>query len=113
MKFVEECKELGLAIALDDFGQGYSSLKLLLKYPANLVKLDRSLLMELANSQNKQKFLKTMVFACHEFGKKVCVEGVETKSALEIIKKTDGDMIQGFYFYHPLELEDFYKTLHK
>jgi len=113
MKFVKECRELGLAIALDDFGQGYSSLKLLLKYPANLVKLDRSLLMELANSPNKQKFLKTMVFACHEFGKEVCVEGVETKTALEIIEKTDGDMIQGFYFYHPLELEEFYKTLHK
>ncbi|MDO4306615.1 MAG: EAL domain-containing protein [Eubacteriales bacterium] len=113
MKFVEDCKNLGMSIALDDFGQGYSSLGLLLKYPANLVKLDRSLLTELTDSKDKQKFLKTLVYACHEFGKKVCVEGVETKAAAEIIKETEGDMIQGFYFYHPLELGDFYETLHK
>lgn len=113
MQFVESCRKLGMSIALDDFGQGYSSLGLLLRYPANLVKLDRSLLLELADSNDKQKFLKTLVYACHEFGKTVCVEGVETEDAAQIIRETDGDLIQGFYYYRPLELNDFYETLHR
>ena len=46
-EFVDGCKKLGIQIALDDFGNGYSSLGLLLKYPATVVKLDKSLLTEL------------------------------------------------------------------
>lgn len=113
MQLVDGCKKLGMAIALDDFGSGYSSLGLLLKYPANVVKLDRSLVCELMDSQERQKFLKTIVYACHQFGKRVCVEGVETLDSVRIVKDTGCDMIQGFYYYRPLELLDFYEALSK
>ena len=53
----------------------------------------------------------SVIYACHRFGKQVCVEGVETEEELAAIQKTGCDFIQGFYFYRPMELEDFFRTL--
>lgn len=102
-RFVDGCKQLGMRVALDDFGNGYSSLGLLLRYPANIVKLDRSLLSEITRSKDKLRFIRSIVYACHQFGKLVCVEGVENEEELSIIRDTGCDMIQGFYYYHPME----------
>lgn len=104
--FIRECRKLGLNFALDDFGSAYSSLQLLLQYPADLIKLDRSLTKEITSSEEKTNFINSIIYACHKFGKKVCVEGVETKKELDIICQTQCDFIQGFYFYRPLEVED-------
>ncbi|MDO4710370.1 MAG: EAL domain-containing protein [Peptostreptococcaceae bacterium] len=110
-EFVENCKKLGMGVAIDDFGNGYSSLAFLLKYPANIVKLDRSLINEMVTSKDNINFISSIVYACHKFGKKVCAEGVETEAELEIIRGAECDMIQGYYFYKPLELRDFYRIL--
>lgn len=111
LQFVEDCKKLGMGVAIDDFGNGYSSLAFLLKYPANIVKLDRSLINEMVTSKDNVNFISSIVYACHKFGKKVCAEGVETEAELEIIRGAECDMIQGYYFYKPLELRDFYRIL--
>lgn len=113
MKLIDGCKKLGMRIALDDFGSGYSSLGLLMRYPVNVVKLDRSLLSELMDSRERQVFLQTIVYACHQFGKKVCVEGVETQESARIVEQTGSDLIQGYYYYKPLELAEFYDTYGK
>lgn len=110
-RFISNCKELGIEIALDDFGNGYSSLGLLLKYPANVVKLDKSLLNSMTTSEDNIKFISSIVYACHQFGKKVCAEGVETEKEAEIIKGTNCDMMQGYHFYRPLEQRDLYGEL--
>lgn len=110
-EFVEGCKQLGIQIALDDFGNGYSSLGLLLKYPASVVKLDRSLLAEVTESEDKMNFIRSIVYACHQFGKTVCVEGVETEEENNIVKNTGCDMIQGYFHYKPTELADLYELL--
>lgn len=113
IKFLNRCKDLGMSIALDDFGSGYSSMGLLIKYPSNVVKLDRSLLTNLIDSKDKQTFLKTMIFACHQLGKQVCTEGVEGSEEAQIVRETGSDMIQGYHFYRPLELADFYGILNE
>lgn len=110
-RFISSCKELGIEIALDDFGNGYSSLGLLLKYPANVVKLDKSLLNSMTTSEDNIKFISSIVYACHQFGKKVCAEGVETEKEAEIIKGTNCDLMQGYHFYRPLEQRDLYVRL--
>lgn len=110
-RFVSSCKDMGMQVALDDFGSGYSSLTLLLRYPADIVKLDRSLLAEITHSEDKSKFIRAIVYACHQFGKQVCMEGVETDEELAIIRRARCDMIQGFRFYKPLELRDLYPLL--
>ena len=110
-QFVENCRQLGIRVAIDDFGDGYASLAFLIKYPAAVVKLDRSLINEMASSEDNINFISSIIYACHKFGKKVCAEGVETGEELEILKSSGCDLIQGYYFYKPLELNDFYEIL--
>lgn len=109
--FIEQCDKVGISFVLDDFGTAYSSLHMLLQYPADLIKLDRTLMCELTSSPEKLNFMMSIIYACHRFGKKVCVEGVETQEELQIVRQTECDFIQGFYFYKPLELPDFYRIL--
>lgn len=111
--FIRKCREQKISFILDDFGTAYSSLHLLMHYPADLIKLDRSLLQEVVSSPDKLKFIMSIIYACHQFGKKVCVEGVENESELAVIQQTDCDFIQGYYFHRPMELEQFYKLLEK
>ena len=110
-QFVKACENLNIRIALDDFGSGYSSLRVLLRYPSNIIKLDRSLLVEMSDSFEKNGFITSIVYACHQFGKKVCMEGVETDFQDEIVKESGCDLIQGFYYYRPMELEQLYRLL--
>lgn len=107
--FVQECTRMNIRIALDDFGSGYSSLRVLLRYPSNIIKLDRSLLIEMSDSSEKSSFITSVVYACHQFGKKVCMEGVETELQRNLVKKAGCDLIQGFYYYRPLELDAAYQ----
>ena len=93
-------------IALDDFGTGYSSMRVLLKYPLSIVKIDRPLLLEMSESQEKYNFISSIVFANHKFGKTVCIEGVENEAQWDLFRYADCDMIQGFYYSHPTEIEE-------
>ena len=110
-RFIRQCKQIGIRFALDDFGSAYSGLQLLLQYPADLIKLDRTLMREITTSKEKMRFIMSVVYACHQFGKEVCVEGVETKEELDIVRQTECDFIQGFYFYKPLEWEEMRQVL--
>lgn len=111
LRFVDACKEMGIQIALDDFGSGYSSLRMLLQYPSSIIKLDRALLREMTESEDKMNFISSIVYACHRFGKKVCMEGVETDVQNALIRESGCDMIQGFYYHRPMELEDVYMLI--
>ena len=113
MHFVDGCRNLSIRVALDDFGNGYSSLRMLLQYPSNIVKLDRSLLSGLTESKEKLKFIRSIVFACHQFDKTVCVEGVETSLERDLVTEAECDSIQGFYYYKPMEIVPFYQLLSK
>ena len=112
MELVNVCKKCGIRIALDDFGSGYSSLRVLLQYPSSIIKLDRSLLLEMMDSTDKKNFIASIVFACHRFGKVVCMEGVESELQNELVRETQCDVIQGYYYYRPTEVETLYKLLH-
>lgn len=109
--FVNFCKEENIRIALDDFGSGYSSLRVLLHYPSSIIKLDRSLLLEMSDSYEKMGFIMSIVYACHQFGKKVCMEGVETEFQNELVKEAGCDLIQGFYYYKPMEVNEIFRIL--
>ena len=104
-RLIETFQKSNIRFSLDDFGTGYSSLRVLMQYPTDIVKLDRSLLLEMMQSSEKFEFINSIVFSCHRFGKKVCMEGVETELQRQIAKNADSDLIQGYYYYKPLELE--------
>ena len=110
-KFVKGCRDMGVLFMLDDFGNAYSSLQLLLRYPVDMIKLDRSLVHEVTSDPEKLELIISIVYACHRFHKKICVEGVETEEELELIRQTGCDYIQGFYFYRPMEIDALFDTL--
>lgn len=110
-RFMNMCNEAGIKIALDDFGSGYSSMQMLLRYPCSIIKLDRSLLWEITESEGNQQFIRSIVYGCHQFGKIVCAEGVESAEQDDIVRKTGCDVIQGYYYHRPMELQDFFKLL--
>ncbi len=112
-EFTKNIEKLNMKMALDDYGTGYSSLEILLKYPVDIVKIDRSIMKKMAESEDNKKFIIALVYSCHKFGKLVCIEGVETEEELQMAKETNCDFIQGFYFYKPLELDDFYNLIKK
>lgn len=110
-RFVENCADCGIRIALDDFGSGYSSFRVLLHYPSGIIKLDRSLLLEMTESADKMNFISSVVYACHSFGKQVYIEGVETEEQKNLAMVSKCDVIQGFYYYRPMELKQLFKLL--
>ena len=102
-EFVEECVKLGILLALDDFGTGYSSIANLFEYQTKIIKVDRSLLLEMEASAEKCKFITSMIKTFKMTGRKVIVEGVETEGQRQILEDTQCDYIQGYYYYRPLE----------
>ena len=109
--FVKGCRELGISIALDDFGNGYSSLALLLKCPTDIIKLDRELVSKVTESSENLQVIRMIVTACHQLGRRICAEGVETEQEKEIVRDTGCDMIQGYYYYRPQEVDDLFQIL--
>ncbi len=111
IEFIDQCAELDIQVALDDFGEGYASLAMLLRYATNIIKLDRSLVRQMSDSKDNINFISSIVYACHKFGKTVCAEGVESETELAIVESTGCDFIQGFFFHRPMEVSKFLQLL--
>ncbi len=108
--FINDCQRIGIKFALDDFGNAYSSLAMLLKYPADIVKLDRSLVKEVIYSKENEKLLDSIVYCCHQLNKQVCVEGIENKEEMMVMRNMSVDTIQGFYYYKPININEIYRV---
>lgn len=103
------CKKLGFLIALDDFGEGYTSFHNLCDYPIDYIKIDKNIVQK-AENPNVRALLDGMIALGHNMNMKILCEGVETEEMNEIISQTGCDLIQGFYFFraiHPKEAEKF------
>ena len=112
--FINQCSDLGIKFALDDFGTGYSSVQVLLKYPMEIIKIDRSLMLEMQNSSEKKVFVATLIHACKSLNKKVIVEGIETENQRDVVRESKCDVIQGYYYYRPQEktfIRDMYQII--
>ena len=98
--FVEKLQGAGFGIAIDGFGVGYASISRIVKVPADVVKIDRSLTASLLASD--EEGLANFVRLAHESNKLVVVEGVETVEQFEKCCELDCDVVQGFLFSRPL-----------
>ena len=97
LRTIEGLHAMGLRIALDDMGAGYSSLSDLCTYPIDGVKIDRSILLD-AEEERGRALLAGLVQLAHSMGIRALSEGVETKEQLDIALAAGCDFIQGFYF---------------
>lgn len=102
-------KKTGAKVALDDFGTGSSMLSNILELPVDFVKIDKSLVWSFAEGKNQ--FLNDLMPLIRAEGKKIIAEGIETEEHIEIIKKLQGDFLQGYYFSKPLPEDQFIKYL--
>jgi diguanylate cyclase (GGDEF)-like protein len=100
---IGDIRKLGVLVAVDDFGIGYSSLSTLQRLPADVVKLDRSFLPEPhADQPSDCSFLTAVVALAHTVGLKVVIEGVETQTQLNAVVSARVDSIQGYYLARPM-----------
>ena len=92
-------KSLGVRIAIDDFGVGYSSLSYLKQLPADILKIDKSFI---NGSEDDMLIVRTVVDLAHALGMKVVAEGVESESQASRLKDMGCDLAQGYLFSEPL-----------
>jgi diguanylate cyclase (GGDEF)-like protein len=98
-------KALGIRLLMDDFGTGYSSLGYLTYIPADVIKLDKSLVDNYL-TEGKDAFINDVIRLVHDLNKEMIVEGVEESRQYARLKDFGADTIQGFYFSKPLPPEE-------
>ncbi len=103
--FINQLRELGLKVAIDDFGSGYSSMIRLSKNALDRIKIDKSFVTDLTHSEGNRSLIEAMVNLGRAFNLDVIVEGVETQKEYDFIKTLDIMYVQGYYFYKPLTLD--------
>ena len=96
-------RELGVAIALDDFGIGYSSLTSLEQLPITRVKLDRMLVEGVDTNPRSAAIVRSIVALCHGLGLQVVAEGVERPAQLEFLAQCGPIGVQGYLLAYPVE----------
>jgi EAL domain-containing protein (putative c-di-GMP-specific phosphodiesterase class I) len=101
---------LGVGLAIDDFGSGFSSFAYLRRLPVETIKIDGSFVAQIGRNRDDEVIIKAIIDLCHALGRRVVAEGVETTGQLAFLAAQQCDEVQGFLFCPPLparELEDY------
>lgn len=96
---------MGIAISIDDFGTGFSSLNYIKKLPVNEIKIDKSFVIDMNTNESDLSIVQSIIDLGHNLGLKVVAEGVEDKTTLDSLTALGCDACQGFYISHPLPFE--------
>jgi diguanylate cyclase (GGDEF)-like protein/PAS domain S-box-containing protein len=97
-----QLRDLGVQLSIDDFGTGYSSLSYLQRFPIDTLKIDRSFVTQMMESEENLAIVRTIVALAQNLGMDVVAEGVETEEQLMLLRKLDCEHGQGFLFSTPL-----------
>lgn len=111
LSFMEHMKKLDVSFLLDDFGNGMSSLSSLELFDFDTIKLDMSFIRKIGKDKKTEAIIRHTIALSHDLGATVVAEGVEYKEQLEFLQSVGCDMIQGYYFYKPMPMEEFEKLL--
>lgn len=101
-----QLRDMGVKVHIDDFGTGFSSLSYLQRLPAHTLKIDRSLVGEMGETDEKAKVVETIVALARRLGMGVSAEGLETQAQLTKLQGLDCELAQGYYFSRPLDSEE-------
>jgi EAL domain-containing protein (putative c-di-GMP-specific phosphodiesterase class I) len=101
---LKRLKALGIRLAVDDFGTGYSGLAYLRRFPLDVLKLDRSFVMQQSDGISSFEFIKAFVDMAHALKLSVVAEGVEVQDVLEFLCSVSCDEAQGYLLARPLSL---------
>ncbi|MBY6064536.1 putative bifunctional diguanylate cyclase/phosphodiesterase [Pseudidiomarina sediminum] len=106
LQALQKLQEMHCTIAIDDFGTGFSSLSYLSQIPAQVIKLDRSFIVNMEHDPERLELVRTIISMCHALGRIVVAEGVETQEQVTILRSLNVDRMQGFYFARPMPLKE-------
>jgi EAL domain-containing protein (putative c-di-GMP-specific phosphodiesterase class I) len=116
-KNMEELKKFGCSFSMDDFGTGYSNLSRIAKADFEMIKIDKSLLWPCfkedgtEGTKNAKILLENMISMLLKIGRKIVVEGIETKEQFDYLESLGITYAQGFYFSKPLPEKEFLKFI--
>ena len=103
--------DAGIEVAVDDFGAGYSSIAHLKKFAVDTIKIDRSLINDMAGDASNESVSRAIIAMAHKLGIKVIAEGVETITQRVSLQSADCDYAQGYLFATPVRADEFEKLL--
>lgn len=103
--------EKGVAISIDDFGIGYSSLNYIKRFPISVIKIDRSFIVNISEDKDDHAIVSAIIAMAHALNLKVVAEGAEHSIQVDILRKLKCDQLQGFIFSKPLSFVNASKLL--
>jgi EAL domain-containing protein (putative c-di-GMP-specific phosphodiesterase class I) len=98
---ISALSQLGVKIAIDDFGIGYSSLSYLRKLPIDTLKIDKSFILDMASNHSDAVITRSIIELAHNLGFSVVGEGVETEQTYQLLRQQHCDVAQGFFISVP------------
>ncbi len=99
---MEELRDFGVKISIDDFGTGFSSLSYLKGLPVDTLKVDKSFIDSILNDESTRIITQAVIEMAGKLGYETVAEGVETEEQMELLKSLGCDIIQGYYFSKPV-----------
>ena len=109
ISFVDEVKALGCKVAIDDFASGYSNFEHLLKMNIDYLKIDASLIKNIATNENSYKITKTIIEFAKNLNLKTIAEFVENEEIFNIFRSLGADYSQGYFFSAPISIPNVIK----
>lgn len=110
-KILTELDSMGVKIAVDDYGSGFSSLGYLKQLPVRELKIDKSFILDMASDENDAVIVRSTIDLAHNLGLRVVAEGVETREIWELLQTLGCDTAQGFFMSSPVNAENFTQWL--
>jgi EAL domain-containing protein (putative c-di-GMP-specific phosphodiesterase class I) len=111
ISIMQEIKTTGVSIAIDDFGTGYSSLSYIKRFPIDVLKVDRSFVMDIPDDKNDMAITAAVIAMAHKLDLNVVAEGVESDEQLQYLRLNNCDEGQGYLFSRPLSLAQLHQYL--
>ena len=103
---IDRLNELGLGFAIDDFGTGYSSLAYLKQLPVQTIKIDRSFVMDMIESESDAAIVRSTIDLARNLGLRVVAEGVETEAMWDALREQGATLAQGYLISKPVSAAD-------
>ncbi|HKL98340.1 MAG TPA: EAL domain-containing protein [Mobilitalea sp.] len=107
---LNELRTMGIRIAIDDFGIGYSSLSYIIRLPIDSIKIDKSFIQNMNKSKEARALVSTIISLCKTLKYNVIAEGIESIEELDYLKENECDVGQGYYFSKPVSIEELVKN---
>ena len=111
LEMIARLRDLGINIAIDDYGTGLSTLDYLKRIPANEIKIDQSFVKSMADNRSDRLMVQSTIGLAHSLGRRVVAEGVEHRDILDLLIEMGCDIAQGFAVGRPMSIDSLTKRL--